>query len=161
MTSTLQQTNRVGRASAAVRESHHALSPLAETRLRRRLRAAAPSEPWVDAQIVSREQASAEGRVVVRRFFEPGVFPPGGRAGTGMRWCRECGRYVPGYAVRVIERVRDGSADSATLRCDECRADDEAAGHAELYEALPHLRPAGSVAFCRMAELLAGRNSAR
>lgn len=137
------------------------LSALQESRLRRRLRNSAPSEPWVDAQIVTKHEAAADGREVARRCFEPGIFPPGGR-GTPMRWCRQCGRYTPANSLQLIEHAPLGSAPvSATLICDDCHIGDEATRHRELYDALPQLRPAGSFSFFRMADLLGARKNTR
>jgi hypothetical protein len=154
---------RKGRVRGLGRQARGGLTPLEESRLRRRLRGTAPSEPWVEAQIITRHEPMGDGRLVARRYFDSSVFPPGGRAGTAMRWCRQCGRYTPTYALQLIERVDrcGGAVRNSTLVCDECRIGEQAARHRELYEALPHLRPAGSFSFFRMADLFAGRKTTR
>jgi len=137
------------------------LSPLEESRLRSRLRTSTPSEPWVDAQILSRHHSDETGREIANRYFDPTIFPPGGRR-TPMRWCRQCGRYTPINSLQLIEQVHIGQAPiTATLICDDCHIGDQATEHDELYEALPNLRPAGSFSFFRMADLLGTRKSAR
>ena len=122
-----------------------ALSPVNESRLRTKLRRRCCSEPWVDDQIRTVTDRSPDGELIVYRFFNPHVFPPGGRQ-TRMRWCRWCGRFTPMPAIHLIEsRVqRSGPVIYATLVCDDCRIGDDAERYRELYEAGLHLRPAGS-----------------
>ncbi len=131
------------------------LTPLEEHRLRRRLRRMACSETWVDHQIKSVYDQTADGRTIVCRFHDPQVFPPGGRQATAMRWCRSCGRYTPPNCTQLIEhRIRrDGPVLSATMQCDDCRIAIDDERYRELYEAGLHLRPASSFSFVRLAEL--------
>jgi hypothetical protein len=87
------------------------LSPLAEERLRTRLRRIAPSEPWVDAQVVTFEDADSRGQPIVCRAFDAKVFPPGGRR-TAMRRCRLCGRFTPPSAMEAgqcLDHSEDGN----------------------------------------------------
>ena len=122
------------------------LTPYQVQRLRFSLRRSACSETWVDDQIVTCTDIDADGEEIRCTFFDPHVFPPGGKAETKMRWCRCCGRYTPGPAVQLIEhrQTRFGPVISATLQCDDCRIADDAQIHQELYEAGLHLRPTGS-----------------
>jgi hypothetical protein len=87
------------------------LSPLAEDRLRVRLRRTAPSEPWVEAQIVTFEDADSRGEPIICRAFDGRVFPPGGRR-TAMRRCRLCGRFTPPGAMEAgqcLDHAEDGN----------------------------------------------------
>jgi hypothetical protein len=129
-----------------------------EHRLRRTLRRSACSEAWVDAQIRC-VQDGVDDESILYRFYDPSVFPPGGRKATAMRWCRFCGRYTPAPCIQLIEhqRVRGGLVHSATLQCDDCRLGVEAEIFRELYEAGLFLRPAGSMSFVRMRERLTER----
>ncbi len=131
------------------------LTPPQEVALRTLLRRSTCSEPWVDDQIVTRITPGTGGRLVTLRLHDPSVFPPGGRLGTRMKWCRHCGRYTPAPAVQLIEyrRTRSGPVFAATLQCDDCRIADDAERYRELYEAGLHLRPAGSTSFVGMAQL--------
>jgi hypothetical protein len=135
------------------------LSSMDEHRLRRRLRSAAPSEPWVDIQIVTIRDVTPSGRVIVARQHNAHAFPPGGRRGTAMRWCRCCGRYTPPNCIHLIEhrRRRTGNVISATLACDDCQIAHDEEVHRELWDALPHLRPSGSMSFVRLRDLYAER----
>jgi hypothetical protein len=135
------------------------LTPIEEYRLRRTLRRSACSETWVDAQIVSVHDTDSDGDPILYRFFNPSVFPPGGRSETAMRWCRFCGRYTPAHCIHLIEHhiVRGGAVHSSTLQCDDCRLGIEAEIFRELYEAGLYLRPAGSMSFVRMRERLSDR----
>jgi hypothetical protein len=124
------------------------LTPVAESRLRCRLRRACCSEPWVDDQIRTLTDTAPDGEEIVYRFHNPHVFPPGGKK-TGMRWCRVCGRFTPRPAIHLIEYrlKRSGPVVAASLVCDDCRIADDAERYRELYEAGLHLRPAGSKSF--------------
>ena len=141
-----------GRRRAA--KGERGLSAWEEHRLRIRLRKAAAGEAWVENQIVT---------VNGRRQFAADVFPPGGVGGTGMRWCRQCGRWTPGPSVSLVERheSRGGPVVWATLACDDCRIGEDVERHREVYAALPNLRPAGSQSFVRRLELLSDRAHGR
>ena len=141
-----------GKGKRATRAKQGGLSSLQLTRLRRQLRQAACSEPWVDVQIRSGPGGG--------RFHDSAAFPPGGRRRTAMRWCRSCGRYTPAPCVSLIERhaAITRRVHVATLQCDDCRIADDAVAHRELYDACPHLRPAGSSSVVGMTSLIAGRN---
>ena len=78
----------------AARPRREGLSSTDESRLRARLRREAPSEPWVDAQFFNVESQDGRGQIIVRRFHNGRVFPPGG-ALTKMRRCRACGVFTP------------------------------------------------------------------
>lgn len=136
-----------------------ALSPLDEHRLRRRLRRSACGENWVDAQIVSIDDTTADGVTISCRYHDPTIHPPGGCRATRMRWCRECGRYTPPNCIHLVEHRHSlvGPVISATLRCDDCRIALEAQVHRELHDAFPQLRPSGSLSFVRLRELFAER----
>jgi hypothetical protein len=141
-----------------------ALTPFEEMRLRRRLRRVACSGSWVDAQIVTLTDTTADGRSLVSaHFFDPAVYPPGGRKHTRMKWCRHCGRYTPPNCINLIEHRTHlaGEVTTATLRCDDCRIALEVRAHAELYAAFPHMRPASSLSFVKLRELLAQRREVR
>jgi hypothetical protein len=127
------------------------LSALEEHRLRRALRRSVPSETWVDAQFVTITELTPRGGAIVYRQHDTQIFPPGGRRGTAMRWCRRCGRYTPPNCIHLIEhrRRRSGDCVSATLMCDDCRIAEDEERHHELWHTLPHLRPAGSMSFVR------------
>jgi hypothetical protein len=135
------------------------LSPLDEQRLRRRLRQAAPSEAWVDAQFVTVHDVAPNGRAITTRAHDVHVFPPGGRRGTAMRWCRCCGRYTPPNCIHLVEhrRRRSGHVVSATLVCDDCRIARDEEAHHELWHTFPHLRPSGTLSFVKLRELYAQR----
>jgi hypothetical protein len=135
------------------------LSPLEEHRLRRALRRGACSEPWVDAQIKSVHDRGSDGEAILYRYHDTQVFPPGGHQETAMRWCRCCGRYTPPNSIHLVEHQisRGGAIHSATLQCDDCRLGIEAEIYRELHEAGLFLRPAGSMSFVRMRELLRER----
>ena len=128
------------------------LSDLELQRLRRSLRRSAPSEAWVDAQIVSFSDRKSDGEWIVYRFHDTRVFPPGGRLNTPMRWCRDCGRYTPAPCVSLVESSRRRSEPpvQATLVCDDCRMAGEAIRFRPIYDALPNLRPTGSFSFVQM-----------
>jgi len=150
-----QQTR--GRGTTKSKRNHRiGLSAVEEHRLRRRLRLSACSEPWVDQQIKTLHDRTSDGRTILCRFFDPQAFPPGGRDGTAMRWCRQCGRYTPPNSIGLIEhrRARAANITSATLVCDDCRIAHDEQRFGELYEAGLFLRPAGSSSFVRMADLL-------
>ncbi len=137
------------------------LSPWQVHRLRIGLRRLACSEPWVDDMIVTRiTHIDADGHSICATFFDPRVYPPGGRQ-TGMRWCRCCGRYTPGPAINLIEHrdSRLGPVRSATLVCDDCRIADDDAQHGELHAAGLHLQPAGSPSVVSRRGMAQNRNS--
>ena len=138
------------------------LSAWQEHRLRVRLRRAAPTEPWVDAQIGAQTFTDGDGELVVARYHDGRLFPPGGPRRTRMRWCRACGRWTPPQAVSLVEqrRHRAGRVVSATLVCDDCRWEEDADRHAELYAAGLHLRPAGSRSVVGLRALLGDRRHA-
>jgi hypothetical protein len=139
------------------------LTLLLEQRLRRRLRGVACSEPWIDAQFHTVDIVQRNGRAETRSIHDPRVFPPGGARRTKMRWCRTCGRYTPPSCIHLIERraSRDVAGDviSATLQCDDCHIAAEDERHRELYDAFPHLRPAGSMSFVRLRDVFSERRS--
>jgi hypothetical protein len=138
---------------------HRGLTPWQVICLRFRLRQAACSETWVDDQIVSLTTVDADGDTITTTRFDSRVFPPGGRQGTKMRWCRVCGRYTPAPAVHLIEHrhERFGPVISATLQCDDCRISQDEEIHRELHEAGLHLRPAGSQSFIFRRDLQSER----
>lgn len=140
--------------SSKPRSINPGLSSLAEQRLRRSLRKSAPSEAWVDAQIVSFTDRAPGGREIVYRFHDPRAFPPGGRRTTPMRWCRCCGRFSPPACVALVEtrHRHDNRVIHATLRCDDCRIADDECRYRELFAALPNLRSAGSQSVVQMHE---------
>ena len=70
------------------------LSARDEQRLKARLRRAAPSEPWVEAQIKTADDVDQDGSELLYRYHDPHVFPPGG-ARTAMRRCPLCGIFMP------------------------------------------------------------------
>jgi hypothetical protein len=144
---------------------HRGLTLILEQRLRRRLRGVACSEAWIDAQFHTVAVVQSNGRAETRRIHDPRVFPPGGPRRTKMKWCRTCGRYTPPSCMHLIERraSRDIADDviSATLVCDDCHIAAEDESHRELYDAFPHLRPAGSTSFVRLRELFSQRRKAR
>jgi hypothetical protein len=139
------------------------LSPFKQLQLRERLRKIACSETWVDDQIITLTDTTPEGEEIQIVCFDPGVFPPGGRQQTKMRWCRRCGRYTPPQAIHLIERrkTRFGPIVSGTLQCDDCRIADDAEIHRELYEAGLHLRPLSSQSFVLLRTLFSDRSHAR
>jgi len=152
------------RSPVGERTARTALTPFDEQCLRRRLRRAACSEPWVDAQIVTLTDTAPGGATITSaRYHDPDVFPPGGRAHTTMKWCRHCGRYTPPNCINLIEHRRRlaGPVTSATLRCDDCRIALDVDTHHQLYEALPHLKPSGSLSFVKLRELFAQRRHMR
>src|SRR5690242_7535666 len=69
-----------------------------EACLREILRREAPSEPWVDAQIIEEEEMDDDGWLVVRRRHDSSVFPPG-KEQTAMIRCPLCRAYTPPYAM--------------------------------------------------------------
>ena len=71
-----------------------------EQRLKRQLRDAAPSEPWVEAQIKTAGDVDGEGQPIVYRYHDPHVFPPGGEQ-TGMVRCPQCGVFTPPNAFET------------------------------------------------------------
>jgi hypothetical protein len=143
----------------SVRARRVGLSPLEEHRLRRRLRSSACSETWVDDQIKTVHDRGSDGQAILYRYHDAAVFPPGGKNGTAMRWCRFCGRYTPGHCIHRIEHrsTRAGEIQSSTLQCDDCRLGIDAEMYRELHDAGLFLRPAGSMAFVRMRERLIER----
>ena len=159
-----KSTRKRTRSASAEPAARTALTPFDEQCLRRRLRRAACSEPWVDAQIVTLTDTAADGASITSaRYHDPTVFPPGGRAHTTMKWCRHCGRYTPPNCINLIEHRRRlaGPVTSATLRCDDCRIALDVDTHHQLYEALPHLKPSGSLSFVKLRELFAQRRHMR
>jgi hypothetical protein len=132
------------------------LTPLEEHRLRRRLRQAAPSEPWVDAQIKTLHDRAPGGDPIAYRFHDPQSFPPGGPKLTPMRWCHHCGRYTPPNSIHLLEHRPSFSSPiiSSTLQCDDCRIAADDTRYHELYDAGLYLRPLSSNSFVRMADLL-------
>jgi hypothetical protein len=146
-------------AASTARTKRVGLSTLEEHRLRRALRRAACSEPWVDAQIKSVLDHTGDGQAIVCRFHEARVFPPGGRQETAMKWCRLCGRYTPPNCIDLLEHrsKRAGEVHSATLQCDDCRLGIDAEVFRELHEAGLFLRPSGSMSFFKMGERLSDR----
>lgn len=74
------------------------LSSLQEQRLRQQLRRSAPSEPWVDAQFKTFEDADERGEPVICRCHDPRAFPPGGKH-TAMIRCPACGVWTPPNAL--------------------------------------------------------------
>jgi len=88
-----------GTVIAKSKSSRTGLSNLAEARLRRSLRRAAPSEPWVDAQFISVVEHDGRGEHL-RRVHDPRVFPPGG-AQTAMKRCPRCGVFTPPSAFEA------------------------------------------------------------
>jgi hypothetical protein len=77
-----------------VRPRRVGLNPYQADRLKARLRAASPSEPWVDAQFGTVVDEDEAGRQIIYHFHDPRVFPPGG-ADTAMIRCPECGILMP------------------------------------------------------------------
>src|SRR6185437_7859436 len=73
-------------------------SGMAETRLRAKLRANSPSEPWVEAQFIEVTEYDARGDAIVQQVHDPRVFPPGGDQ-TAMVRCRLCGIFTPPHAM--------------------------------------------------------------
>jgi hypothetical protein len=149
--------------ACSIKPAHRGLSPHQLMQLRARLRRSACSETWVQDQIITVTEVDRDGDWITKACFDSRVFPPGGRQGTKMRWCRCCGRYTPPQAVQLIERRRErsGPVVSATLRCDDCRIADDDAAHRELYEAGLHLRPSGSQSFVLLRTLFSDRKHAR
>jgi hypothetical protein len=135
------------------------LSAWQEHRLRVRLRRAAPTEPWVDAQVAEQTFTGPDGEPTVARYHDARPFPPGGPRGTRMRWCRACGRWTPPQAVSLVEHRhrRDADPVSATLVCDDCRDAADADRYAELYAAGLHLRPPSSRTVIGLRTLFAER----
>ncbi len=131
-----------------------ALTKTQEHRLRFQLRLLACSEAWVADSI--REVVRDE---VAHRYFDPRVFPPGGRHGTRMKWCRCCGRFTPPNGIHLVEyrHGRAGETFASSLQCDDCRIGENEERYRELYEAGLHLRPAGSQSFVSRAGLRASR----
>lgn len=66
----------------------------AERRLKLKLRAEFPSEPWLDAQFVEHLERDERGRQIVRRAHDPTRFPPGGNQ-TAMVRCPACKIFNP------------------------------------------------------------------
>lgn len=96
------------------------LSRLSEQKLKRKLRRIAPSEPWVEAQILGFLDHDAKGEEIVYRFFDVKAFPP-----PGMVECPLCGRTVPPVSMetpdpRVFVNQRRGD-ESHGARCMDCR----------------------------------------
>jgi hypothetical protein len=139
------------------------LSHFEQTRLRARLRRSACSETWVDDQIITVTDTTADGEELKLTYFDSRIFPPGGRQSTAMRWCRRCGRYTPPQAIHLIEhrQSRWGPIISATLQCDDCRIADDEAAHRELYQAGLHLRPLSSQSFVLLRTLFSDRAHGR
>jgi len=135
------------------------LSPFQLQQLRSRLRRFSCSETWVDDQIITLTDTTPDGEEIQIICYDPGIFPPGGRRRTKMRWCRSCGRYTPPQAIHLIERrkTRFGPILSATLQCDDCRISDDIEIHKELYEAGLHLKPMSSQSFVLLRTLFSDR----
>lgn len=74
------------------------LSPLAEARLKRRLRLTTCSEPWVEAQLVSVDDRAQAGDPITYRYHDPKLYPPGG-VNTAMIRCTVCGVFTPPNAT--------------------------------------------------------------
>ncbi|HWE02407.1 MAG TPA: hypothetical protein VG326_08335 [Tepidisphaeraceae bacterium] len=89
----MHQSNGIG-IKAARKKQRAGLSAVAEKKLRGELRRFAPSEPWVDAQFFDIMQIDAQGKAVVCRGHDPGIFPPGGARTTMVR-CPACGVFTP------------------------------------------------------------------
>jgi hypothetical protein len=70
------------------------LAPHEERKLKSKLRRRSPSEPWVEAQIKSSADVTADGLPIVYRYHDPHAFPPGGRQ-TAMIRCPKCGIFNP------------------------------------------------------------------
>ena len=132
-------------------------------KLRHRLRQSACSETWVEDQIRTATEIDSDGDEITLTFFDSHVFPPGGRHGTAMRWCRTCGRYTPRPAIHLIEhrRRRFGPVISATLECDDCRIAEDEEAHRELYQAGLHLKPLSSQSFVLLRTLFSDRAHGR
>jgi hypothetical protein len=84
--------------NVSVRQHPASLSAAQEARLKSRLRREAPSEPWVEAQFRTVQQPCDNGKIVVRRFHDTSVFPPGG-ARTRMVRCAQCKVFNPPGAI--------------------------------------------------------------
>jgi len=98
-----------GSSSAqSARKRRVGLSPYQERCLKDRLRAASPSEPWVDAQIKSTVDTDQNGIPILYRYHDPHAFPPGGE-NTAMIRCPECGILMPPNAFekgRCLDHAR-------------------------------------------------------
>src|SRR5579859_4120282 len=70
------------------------LTQYAEIQLKEKLRKRSPSEPWVEAQIKTNIDVTADGQPIVYRYHDPRVFPPGGEE-TLMVRCPRCGVFTP------------------------------------------------------------------
>jgi len=90
----------MGRRINSTKDESRGLTWHQEQRLKRRLRRSAPSEPWVEAQIVTEEDVDPDGSTIYYLRHDPSVFPPGGSQ-TRMIRCRKCGIYNPPNATEV------------------------------------------------------------
>lgn len=84
--------NRRGKAKP--RKARVGMSVIEEDRLKARLRATFPSEPWLEHTVKRFEDVKADGQVIVYRFHDSKAFPPPAE-NTPMVRCPECGRTVP------------------------------------------------------------------
>jgi hypothetical protein len=85
-----------------IRRRRVGLSQYQEKFMREKLRAAAPSEPWVDAQFVTVRDQDETGWPIYYRYHDPRAFPPGGKK-TAMVRCPACGILMPPNAFEQGE----------------------------------------------------------
>jgi len=86
------------------------LSPFKEERLKEKLRTSTPSEPWVEAQIVSVIDIDPLGQRIHYRLHDTQLFPPGGEA-TAMVRCNQCNIFNPPHAMEqgsCLDHAEDG-----------------------------------------------------
>jgi len=88
----------MGRRINSFKDETRGLTWHQEQQLKRRLRRTAPSEPWVEAQIVAVKDVDPDGHAIHYILHDPSVFPPGGSQ-TRMIRCRKCGIYNPPNAT--------------------------------------------------------------
>jgi hypothetical protein len=70
------------------------LTAYEELGLKRKLREASPSEPWVEAQIKTARDTDQSCSPIRYRYYDSHAFPPGGEE-TKMIRCPACGIFMP------------------------------------------------------------------
>jgi hypothetical protein len=89
---------RAAIAAARKQQKDRGLSAAQEQKLKAKLRRTTCSEPWVEAQIRGTVAIDARGKLFLRRYHDPHVFPPGGSQ-TAMCRCAVCRVWTPPQAL--------------------------------------------------------------
>jgi hypothetical protein len=87
------------------------LTRFQEIVLKRKLRKACPSEPWVEAQIKIAADKDRWGQPIRYRYHDVHVFPPGGEQ-TKMIRCPVCGVFNPPNAGPAEATKERGGVDA-------------------------------------------------